>query len=451
MISSSRPRNNFLSLQRLILSTPNRHHTAMLLRTLAPAFLALATLSSVHADWPQYRGPQGDGSSPDKISAWPASGLKVLWKVESPNGFSSFAVGGGKAFTIEGRDPDGVRQEVLVARDAATGKELWAQPLCVANYGHDGGNSGAKDNKGGDGPRSTPTLVGNTVVTMSAALGLQAFDAATGKSLWTRDLMKENGGRNITWQNAASPLVEGGLLYVAGGGTDQSILAIDPANGNVVAKAFDEKMTHSTPTAATILGDRQIIFFLQSGLLAVEPKTLRELWRYKFPYSTSTAISPVVSGDIVYCSAGYGVGAGAVKLAENGVEWSVQEIYRVPGNNELANHWSTPVLKNGHLFGMFQFKNYGDGPVKCVDIATGTIKWEQPGFGPGNVVLVGDNVLALSDAGELVLFAADPAGYKELGRTKVLEGKCWTTPVISDGRVYARSTKEAVCLDISGK
>jgi len=423
----------------------------MLHRTIAPALVALAALSTASANWPQYRGPQGDGSSPEKIAAWPVSGPKVLWKVESPNGFSSFAVGGGKAFTIEGREPEGVKQEVLVARDAATGKELWAQPLAVANYGHDGGNAGAKENKGGDGPRSTPTLVGNTVVTMSAALGLQAFDAATGKPLWTRDLLKDNAGRNIQWQNAASPLLEGGLLYVAGGGPGESLLAIDPANGNVVAKAFDEKMTHSTPTAATIHGQRQIIYFLQSGLLAVEAKTLKELWRYNFPFRVSTAISPVVAGDIVYCSAGYGVGAGAVKVAKSDTGWTAQEIYRVTGDKELANHWSTPVLKDGHLFGMFQFKNYGDGPVKSVEVATGKVKWEQPGFGPGNVVLVGDKVLALSDAGDLVVFAADTSAYKELGRAKILEGKCWTTPIISGGKVFARSTKEAVCLDVSGK
>ena len=410
------------------------------------------TASSLHAaPWPQYRGANSDGASPEKVQPWTSGGPKQLWKVESPNGFSSFVVGGGRAFTVEGREPDGVKQEVLVARDAATGKELWTQPLCVANYGNDGGNSGTSDNKGGDGPRSTPTLVGNAVVTLNADLALQSFDAATGKPNWTRDLMRDHGGQNIQWKNAASPLLDGGLLYVGGGGAGESLLAIEPANGSVVAKAMDEKITHATPTAATILGKRQIIFFLQSGLLAVEPKTLMPLWNYKFPYRVSTAASAVVAGDIVYCSAGYGVGAGAVKLTNAGGKWEAKEIYRVTGDKQLANHWSTPVVHNGHLYGMFQFKNYGDGPIKCVEIATGKVKWERPGFGPGNVVLAGDKVIALSDAGELVLFAADPAGYKELARAKILEGKCWTTPVLSDGRIYARSTREAVCLAVGGK
>jgi len=411
----------------------------------------ITTASLQAADWPQYRGPQGDGSTTEKVAAWPAAGPKVLWKVESPNGFSSFAVGGGKAFTVEGRELEGVKQEVLVARDAATGKELWTAPIGVANYGHDGGNSGTATNKGGDGPRSTPTLAGKNVVTLSATLALQAFDAATGKEQWKIDLIKAHAGRNITWQNAASPLLEGGLLYVAGGGAGESLLVVDPATGKVVTKAFDEKITHSTPTAATILGKRQVILFLQSGLLAVEPKTLKELWRYNFPFKVSTAISPVVSGDIVYCSAGYGVGGGAVKLTSAAGKFEAKEIYRIPGDKQIANHWSTPVAVKGDLYGMFQFKAYGAGPVKAVDAATGNVKWEREGFGPGNVVLAGDKIVALSDAGELVLFEPKPDAYKEVARAKILDGKCWTTPVVADGKIFARSTKEAVCLDASGK
>jgi hypothetical protein len=98
---------------------------------------------------------------------------------------------------------------------------------------------------------------------------------------------------------------------------------------------------------------------------------------------------------------------------------------------------------------MFQFKEYGTGPVKCVDLANGAVKWEQPGFGPGQVILAGDQLVTLSDAGELVLIDAKPDGYKELARADVLAGKCWSTPILANGRIYARSTTEAVCLDLT--
>ena len=411
--------------------------------------LLALTLTAHATDWPMYRGPKGDGSTPDKLPmVWPAAGPKQLWKVASTNGLSSFAVGGGKCFTLEGREADGAPQEVLVARDANTGKETWTAALGTPQFDSNEGNAGAPDNNGGDGPRSTPTLAGKNVVTLSSKLVLQAWDAATGKAAWKKDLIAEHAGRNVRWGNAASPLIEGGLLYVGGGGPGESLLAIDPADGKVVAKAFDEKITHATPVPATIGGVRQIVFFMQSGLLAVEPKTLKELWRYAYQYKVSTAASPVVAGDIVYCSAGYGVGGGAVKITHAADKWEAKEIYRVTGDKQIANHWSTPVLFGGHLYGMFSFKAYANGPVKCVDVATGTVKWEQPGFGAGQAILAGDRVVALSDAGEIVIIDPKPDGYKEVARSKVVDGKCWSMPVVSGGRLYVRSTKEAACYDI---
>lgn len=411
--------------------------------------VSLLSLSSLAADWSSYRGPLGNGQSPEKISrTWPATGPKVLWRVPSKGGFSSFVVGNGRAFCLELRPENDIPTEALVARDADSGKELWAKPLGSLKI-NDGGQDGTSANKGGDGPRSSPAIDGNLVYSLSAKLVLQCFDAASGREVWKHDLIKEFAGRNISWQNAQSPVIEGDLVLVAGGGAGQSILAFNKKSGEVKWKAFDETMTHSTALITDILGQRQAVFFLKSGLLALDPKTGTELWRHPFPFAVSTAITPVVVGDIAYCSAGYGVGASAARISRNGSSWKATEIYRKPGNKPLANHWSTPVAIEGHLYGMFQFKEYGSGPIKCVDIASGEVKWEKSGFGPGHVVGVDQHVLALSDAGELVLFKATPNSYTEVSRADVLPGKCWTTPIISGGRVFARSTEEAVCLDLT--
>ena len=415
-----------------------------------PFALTMAmALSGSAADWAGYRGPNHDGTSSERIAtSWPVSGPKVLWKVPSQAGFSSFAVAGDRCFVQELRDVDGVLQEALVARSTKDGKELWVRGLGTMKTG-DGGDAGTDDNKGGDGPRSSPSVAGKLVYTVSAKLVVQAFDVASGKESWKRDLVKEHAGRNISWQNAQSPVVEDGRLFVAGGGPGESLLALDAKTGATLWKIGDEKMTHATAVPAKIHGVRQIVWFVQSGLVSTDPASGRELWKFAFPYKVSTAASPVVSGDIVYCSAGYGVGAAAARVSKADGKWTATEIYRFSGNKPLANHWSTPVLKDGHLYGMFQFKEYGTGPVKAVDIATGTVKWEKGGFGPGHVVLTRSGVLALDDDGELVLFEAQPGAYKELARAKVLEGKCWTTPVVSGGRVFARSTKEAVCLEVT--
>ncbi len=414
--------------------------------------LGVSAAPAAGADWPQYRGASHDGSTVEKISLkWPGTGLRQIWKQPTNNGFSSFAVAAGKAFTQVTREIEGAEREVVIALDSNTGKELWATPVGMAKYGHDGGNSGAPNNKGGDGPRSTPTVDGGKVYVLTSDLLLVCLDAQSGKQAWSRDLIKEHQGRNISWKNAASPLLDGDRIFVAGGGAGQSLLAIDKKDGNVIWKAQDETITHSTPVAATILGVRQVIFFCKSGLVAVDAKDGALLWKQSFPFNVSTAMTPIVAGDIVFCSAGYNVGAGAYRISKNGNTFTSTELWRTNGNQPVANHWSTPVYHDGHLYGMFQFKEYGGGPLKCVELSTGQVKWSQPGFGAGNVIRVGDHILALSDAGQIVLLKATPTAYTEVGRMIALDGKCWSTPVLANGHIYARSTKEAVCLDISGK
>jgi outer membrane protein assembly factor BamB len=278
---------------------------------------------------------------------------------------------------------------------------------------------------------------------------LHCLDAATGKSVWKKDLMKEHAGRNIGWKSAASAVVDGNLVFVAGGGPGQSVLAFDKKSGQVVWKALDEKITHATPVAATILGERQVIFHMQSGLVSVAAKDGKALWRFPYKFSVSTAISPVVAGDIVYCSAGYNVGGGACKITKEGDGFKATELYKNVA--AATNHWSTPVCKDGCLYGMFSFKEWGTGKLKCVELATGKVKWEQAGFGAGNAILVNDKVVALSDTGDVVLVEAKPEAYKEAARFKAVTGKCWSTPAYCEGRIYVRSTKEGTCLDVAGK
>jgi outer membrane protein assembly factor BamB len=411
--------------------------------------LLVSSTAIFAADWPNYRGPAHDGKSPEKTSGWPDA-PKALWKIPAPNGFSSFSVKDGRAFTIVGREADGVPREVLIALDAATGKELWSAAFGATRYGHDGGNAGAGRNTGGDGPRSTPTIDEDRVYILSADLVLAAFQAKDGKELWRRDLVREHKGQNITWKNAASPVIDGNLVFAAAGGTGESLLGIDKKTGKTIWKGESDKITHATPVPATIHGERQVIFFTQKGLVSVKPETGAVLWRHPFKFSVSTAASPVVAGDIVYCSAGYGVGSTAVQLKKAGAKYTAEELWMVPGNS-IANHWSTPIHKDGHLYGMFQFKEYGDGPIKCVELKTGKVKWSQAGFGPGNVILVDDQLVALSDAGVLVQIDPNPARYTEKARFQAITGKCWTTPAFSEGRIYVRSTKEAAAFDLSQK
>ena len=419
------------------------------LKLALPAILLAQALAASASDWPQYRGPNTDGIAAETVNVnWPAEGPKVIWKTETLNGFSSFSIGGDQAFIQVTRVVNGESREILLALNADTGKELWTYDIGLAKYDN-GGDSGAKDNSGGDGARSTPAVRDGKVYVFSQLLVLSCLDAKTGSLLWKKDVMKEHAGRNIAWKSAMSPVIDGGLVFVAGGGAGQSLLAFNKDSGQLVWKAHDEVITHATPAVATIQGVRQVIYFLKSGLLSVSAKEGKELWRFPFRFNVSTAASPVVAGDIVYCSAGYGVGGGACKIAKNGDQFTATELYKVEGDKKIANHWSTPVYKDGYLYGMFSFKAFGVGPLKCVEMATGQVKWEKPGFGAGQVILAKDKVVALTDDGRVVIVEATPEAYKEVAQAKVVPGKCWSTPALANGRLYVRSTKEGVCLDLS--
>jgi len=411
------------------------------------AFFVLLTggalLTAAHAaDWPQYRGPNQDGISSEKLAlkTWPARGLPQIWKTPTPTGFSSFAVGGGSVFTIVAREVEGVKREACIGLDAASGRELWAVLMCPAKYSG-GGDSGG----GGDGPRSTPTYSDGLVYVYDSQLLLQCLDARDGRVVWSKDIVKEFAGRNISWQSAVSPVVDGKVVFVPGGGAGQSLLAFDKKTGAVIWKAQDDKMTHATPVVATIGGVRQLVCFMQKGMLSVEIATGKALWNYPFKYVTSTAASPVICGDLVYCSAGYGVGAGLVRITRDGSAFTATEVWRK--EDKLVNHWSTPVFKDGYLYGIFGFKEYNKAALKCYELQTGKEMWSKEGYGPGNVILVDNHLLALGDRGQLVLVKAAPKSYQEISRLQAVGGKCWTTPAYAEGQIYVRSTTEGVCLD----
>ena len=397
--------------------------------------------------WPQYHGADSNRTVAAKIgsSKWSSTGPKQLWKTETNTGFSSFVVGGGRAFTAVRREVEGIEYETIVALNADTGDELWSYSMGLTRY-DGGGNSGAAGNKGGDGPRSTPGYSDGHVYAIDGALNIACVNADNGKEVWTHAIGKDFDGENIKWMNAASPLVEGDAVYAIGGGKGQAILCFDKKTGDVRWKKHDYTLTHASPIAATIHGKRQIIFFAREGLVSVDPQSGDEIWFFEYPFRTSTAAAPVVWEDIVYCSAGYGVGAGACKIVKKGDGFEAEELWRQEG--ELPNHWSTPLCKDGYLYGMFSFKKYGKGPLKCVDIRNGDVKWSHDGYGPGNVILVGEHIVALSDKGEVALVKATPQRYEEVSRADVLDGKCWSSPAFAGGRIYVRSTEEGVCLDV---
>jgi len=405
--------------------------------------LSLVSVGALALDWPQYRGPNHDGVSSETIRTnWSAEAPRQVWKVTTlGGGFSSFTVSQGRAFTLDQRD-NGTRG-VCVALDANTGEELWATQVDNADY---------QDGTGSiNGPRSTPVVDGDRVYVLSAYLSLFCLNPTNGAVIWSKDLVAEYGARNIGWDSAASPLIEGDLVFLNCNGPGHCLLALHKNDGREAWKGTDYGMTHSTPVAATIQGTRQVIFYTSSGLVSVVPESGSVLWRYaapNCPYAeTSTAMSPVVAGDVVFCAAAYSAASGAsVAITNNGGHLLAAELWK---KGPLQCHWATPVYRDGYYYGIYG--SYSSTiPLKCADAATGTVMWSRTGFGSGGVLLVGPYLLVLAVSGDVVLVDPTPAGYREIARLpRVINGHCWNVPAVSNGRIYARSTTEAVCLDVS--
>jgi outer membrane protein assembly factor BamB len=407
---------------------------------------AMVTASSLvfAADWPQYRGPNLDGTTSEKDIAkrFPKGQPKTLWKKPVGNAFGSFAVAGGKAYLFMEKGG----KEVCVALNPDNGEQLWATPIDKTIF----------ENQGGNGPRTTPTIDGDRVYVFGTYFKLACLNAADGKPVWEKELAKEhsaqtNDNRTIkAWGNAMSPVIVGDMVIVAGGGAGQTFLAFNKSDGKLIWKSGDEKVTHATPTLATIHGQQQLIFFVQSGLVSLDPKDGKELWRFAFPFKIATASSPIIggkNGDVVYCSAGYGVGSAACRVSKDGEKFSASQLWRAESEN--MNHWTTPVHLDGHLYGIFGFRQLGTAPLECIDIETGKKTWSKPGFGSGGgTILVDGHVLVQGDKGDLTLVKASPDKYEEEGRIQALGGKCWTMAIVVDGRIYSRSDNQAVCIEL---
>ncbi len=411
--------------------------------------LALLFCTTVMGTWPQYHGPLFDKSS-NHLLPEPAKLLTTapLWSAPTPLGFSSFSMGKDSAYTLVAEeDEDGLLREICICLDLKTGKRLWQTKLGRAHYGHAGGNAGASGNSGGDGPRSTPSVNNGKVFVYDSSMTLHCLSAKTGMHIWKIDIVDEYAGANIMWKNASSPLLVNDLVIIIGGGKGKSIIGIHQQSGEMKWSTGNETATHSTPVFTSIHGQKQVIFLCRSGLVSLNPINGKQLWKQAFPFKVSSASSPVVAGNYIFCSAGYGVGAGLFKITKENRIFESKMVWRK--QNELMVHWSTPLYYNGKLYGIFGFKKYGKAPLQCIDVMSGKIQWSEEGFGPGNLIRSGNLLLVLSDDGQLVTVDANAEEYRELGRRKFLSGKCWSTPSMSKDILLLRSTVEAKAISLT--
>lgn len=379
----------------------------------------LLALLSTPDDWPVWRGPSKNGLSAEKIAPWGDAGPKISWKAEVGIGFSSFAVAAGRAYTIGWADD----QEHLFALDVETGKTVWKHswPSDLGDKYFDGG------------PCSTPTVDGDVLYVLGRWGTLFRFEAATGKLEWSKDLRKETKARVPDWGFSGSPRVHGELLLLTMG---EAGLAVKKSDGSIVWKSSDAEAGYSTPLP---FGELALV---SSGKawIAVDPKTGKEAWR--IPWVTQygvNAADPIIQGDLVFVTSAYGKGCGLFKMGAAEPVWT---------SKVLSCQMSPPVLIDGMLYG-FDGMSGKVSKLKCVELESGKERWAVDGLGCGTLSAARGALIVLSERGELRLAPATPSGFTPMARANILDGRCWTPPVLANGRLFCRTAAgDVVCLDL---
>jgi outer membrane protein assembly factor BamB len=425
-------------------------------RLLLAAWMGFGLLPrGLGADWPQYRGSNHDGISTDRIkSDWTGAITNPVWQLPVPNCLGSFAVSGGRALTQTLRANSGGSQEYCVALNAADGTELWAAPVDVASYPEGGVGFD-------DGPRTTPAIEGGSAYVLSSYLKLYRLNVTNGTVLWRKDLLMSYGGSVIAWENAASPVIEDGLIFVNANCGTNTLMALRTSDGSPAWRSQNEAMTHSTPVLATIHGVRQVIFATQSGLVSLVPSSGELLWKFSYPfvYGTCIGASPVIYQDMVFVAAAqvYDMGSAVARIDHTETGWVTTQLWaNISFTSTLSSHWMTPVCLNGFLYGQFGSQQFDsvNAQLKCVEMQTGVQRWSVDGFGRSSPVLVDGRIVSLTERGQLVQVAANPDVYTELARFTAIpnwdgnSNKCWNVPAVADGRFYVRSTSYAACFDL---
>jgi len=381
--------------------------------------------------WSDFRGRGRDGVYHEGpiLTTWPASGLTPLWKQPIGGGYASFTIANGHAFTIEQRRD----KEVVVAYDIPTGREVWTQ----------GWAERFSESLGGDGPRATPVWDDGLLYALGAAGELRVLDAATGKSVWSKNILADNAAQNIIWGMANSPLiVDDKVVVTPGGPSGKSVVAYNKRTGERVWASQDDQAGYTSPMLLTLAGVRQIVLATGSRVISLNPETGKLLWDY--PWVTMSGINSaqpvVISPTQVFVSAGYDHGAVLLEISGNDKGLTAHPVWE---NKNLKNRFNSSVLRDGYLYG------FDEGIFACIDARTGERKWKGGRYGYGQAILAGDLIIVLTESGELVLLKATPDAHQEVARSPAIEGKTWNHPAIDAGILLVRNAREMAAFRLS--
>ncbi len=406
------------------------------------SLLLLTALAASADDWPQWRGPNRDGISKEAglLKQWPAGGPTLAWKAAGlGDSYTSPSVSGGHIYGMGLFEQD----ESVWALEAATGKILWKTRIGEAPR--------LRAAQGGFGPRGTPTVDGDHVYMIGAGGTTACLEAATGKVVWTKSLVTDFGGTPPTWGFSESPLVDSDRVLETPGGPRGAIVALNKKTGETLwqTKGFTDKAEYSSVVAAQIGGIKQYVQLTGASVAGIKPDNGEVLWRAPRQGKTATIPTPVVNGDLVYVTSGYGVGCNLFKVEKDSSGFKAEQVY---ANTDMKNHHGGVIQLGGYVYGSSDAPN----ALTCMDLKTGDVKWSERSVGKGSLTCAGGLLIHRAEGkpGTVTLIEPSPEGFKKLGQFDQPDrsGKpAWPHPVVANGKLYLRDMDIMLCYDIKQK
>ena len=377
-------------------------------------------------DWTRWRGPNLDGISREThwIAEWPQAGPKILWSCDVGTGFSSIVVQGERAYTMGHVDEN----DVVYCLDVNDGHTLWTHEY----------KTPLDDRDFEGGPTSTPTVDGDRLYVLSRAGDLFCLDNQNGSLSWQSQVAEAAVVRVPGWGFSAPPLVVGDKLVLNVG---ESGTVLNKHDGRILWSSADKECGYASPVLMTSASKPTVVFASARAFIGVDLETGEQLWSERWLTSFNcNAADPIVHDSRMFVSSAYNRGAALF-------EFQNEKPKLVWKTKDMQNQLHSSLLYNEHLYGIDGDMEVG-ARLKCMEWSTGKVVWSVDNLRPGGLSIADGKLILLTEAGELLIAPATPDGFSPVARGQVLQGKCWTVPVLANGRVYCRSIQgQVACVD----